>query len=139
MSTFLQVKSTRWVADGLRELKDSKQFKRNSLVEGNSTKRPAKQSVKNGKYEPENVTENYDVLDNHWFVENIRIRKEPSYVYLNTMENNAAPETSVFWTSESVNVNFLTCTSKIKKFTSSTTWNFQVQMLKTLQSGIQIH
>ena len=61
----MQVKSTRWVADGLRELKDSKQLKRNSLIEGNSTKRPAKQSVKDGKFESENEAENYDVLDNH--------------------------------------------------------------------------
>jgi hypothetical protein len=88
----MQVKSIRWVADGLRELKDSKLSRRITPVDVNSSKSPVCESGQGQDSELQNVATNYELHDMERSIENVyvRTRRKRLSVSSDTVHCNAA-------------------------------------------------
>ena len=89
----MQVKSRRWVADGLRELKDSKLSRRNTIIGVNSLKTPVCESDQGQQCELQEVVKILELQDEEKTIKNVyvRTRRKKSSMFLESVKYNAAP------------------------------------------------
>lgn len=101
------MKSTRWVADGLKELKDAKQSKRTLNMEGNLHKMPCSETAQELKcgHLLESFSQNDDGQENGQIMENVyvRTRRKAAPMSVEAAEGNATREVPGFSARECTN------------------------------------